>query len=70
MRPLTIKSMSAAQNMPMGPLAGPAHSLYPAVFLHAKKAGAHKSSPAKIGKAAGCSCEEIVSHTGSLTLNG
>ena len=31
-------------------------------FTHAKKAGARKSSPAKIGKEAGCSCEAAVVH--------
>lgn len=44
------------------PVKGPAHSLYPAIFTHAKKAGARKSSPAKIGKGAGFSCEAAMVH--------
>ena len=58
-----MKSMSSPKKYgdPMGP-PWPTHSFHPSLFPPAKKAGARKSSPAKIGKGTGFGCEADLLH--------
>ena len=59
--PIDDKINERANRRYNGPNTGQPIHFIP-LFSHAKKAGAHKSSPAKIGKETGCSCEAAHVH--------